>query len=50
MDKEQIKECQKSTGAVLLQEILVISHIRSPLSLFHRFNSLLQKSGSEKEY
>lgn len=33
MDKEQIKECQKSTGAILLQEILVISHKASIVSI-----------------
>lgn len=26
MDKKQIKECWKSSGAILLREILVISH------------------------
>lgn len=33
MDKEQIKECLKSTGAILLQEILVISHKASIVSI-----------------
>lgn len=33
MDKEQIKECQKSTGAILLQEILVTSHKVSIVSI-----------------
>lgn len=33
MDKKQIKECWKSSGAILLREILVISHKPSIVSI-----------------